>query len=242
MEREYLETSFQRAGIPLTEQQAQQFLTYAHLLIEWNQKINLTAITEFDDIVWKHFIDSCALLLSKNVSRETLGGKVIDVGTGAGFPGIPLKIMMPGMSLTLLDSLNKRIDFLKEVGKQCKLEKVTYIHGRAEDIAQDPKFREQYQMSVSRAVAPLATLYEYNLPFLKRGGIFVAYKGDHYKEEVRNSKKAVSVFGGEMIKEEPFILPGTDLQRCFVFVKKVQNTPKKYPRKAGTPLKKPILG
>ena len=238
--REYLRESFCRFGFPLSEEQEQQFLTYADLLVDWNQKMNLTAITEFDEIVWKHFIDSVAILQSSHVSRETFSGKLIDVGTGAGFPGIPLKILFPGLKCTCLDSLNKRILFLETVVKECGLKNVYLIHGRAEDIAHDPKFREQYDWCVSRAVSNLATLSEYCLPMVKRGGCFISYKGGEARQEIAEARKAIKVFGGEITDTEEFVIQGSDLARTMVWIRKRENTPKKYPRKAGMPAKSPI--
>ena len=238
--REYLKNSFERFGYPISEKQTDQFLKYADLLVSWNEKMNLTAITDFDEIVWKHFIDSVSFLQSSNVSRETFRGKMMDVGTGAGFPAIPIKILFPNLKVTALDSLNKRITFLEEVKKECALDNITFVHGRAEDFAQNLKYREQYDVCVSRAVANLATLSEYCIPFLKRGGIFLAYKAGDAKEEIKSAEKAIKVFGGELIGAEEFEINGSDLKRTLVLSKKIQNTPKKYPRKAGMPGKSPI--
>ena len=240
MNREYLVQSFDRFGLSLTEEQTDQFLDYAELLVSWNQKMNLTAITEFDEIVWKHFIDSLAVYQSRNVSRETLKQSCIDIGTGAGFPGIPIKIMNPECKMTLVDSLAKRITFLDEVIKQCNLKKIETVHSRAEDLAQNPKYRENYHLCISRAVSNLSTLSEYCLPFIRKGGIFLSYKAGNSEGEIRDAQKAIKVFGGSMIHAEEFILRGTDLNRTLVIVKKIQNTPKKYPRKAGIPAKSPI--
>ena len=239
-EREYLIRSFKSFGKELTERQTEQYLIYAEMLVEWNQKINLTAITEFDEIVWKHFIDSISFEQTGNVSRETLAQNCIDIGTGAGFPGIPIKILYPGCKITLVDTLQKRITFLDEVIKACGLKQIRTIHGRAEDLARDPKHRESYQLCVSRAVANLATLSEYCLPFVKKGGIFVSYKGGDSREEINESKKAIAVFGGEIGRVDEFVIRGSELGRTFVTIKKIQPTPKKYPRKAGTPQKSPI--
>ncbi|MDD6211827.1 MAG: 16S rRNA (guanine(527)-N(7))-methyltransferase RsmG [Clostridiales bacterium] len=238
--RTYLLESFSKFGYELTDKQADQFLTYEKLLVEWNQKMNLTAITDFEEIVWKHFIDSTAVLQSEYVSRETWNGSMIDVGTGAGFPGIPLKIIFPNLKVTLLDSLNKRIAFLDEVIRVCGLEKIDTIHGRAEDMAHNEKYRERYDLCVSRAVANLSTLSEYCIPFIRKGGKFISYKSADIKEELNNSKKAIKIFGGECKMVENFIINGTDLPRSLVIITKVDNTPKKYPRKAGTPSKSPI--
>lgn len=234
--------SFLSFGIELNRKQTDQFLQYEELLSAWNQKMNLTAITEFEEIVWKHFIDSVALCQSAYVSRETWNGHLIDVGTGAGFPGIPLKILFPDCHITLVDSLNKRIEFLHEVIKQCGLQNVKTIHGRAEDLAHDMRYRESYDVCVSRAVANLSTLSEYCLPFLRKGGWFLAYKASDVENELKQSQKAIKVFGGEVRQAEQLIIKGSDLKRTLIYIKKVESTPKKYPRKAGIPSKKPILG
>lgn len=239
-EKDYLIKSFITAGFSLSDKQAEQFLIYYRLLVDWNQRMNLTSITDFEDVVCKHFIDSCILINNRNVSRETLSGKMIDVGTGAGFPGIPLKIMLPNMNLTLLDSLNKRIEFLKVVCKECGISHVSFVHGRAEDVAHDSRHREYYDVAVSRAVANMSTLAELDLPFIRKGGICVSYKSGNIQEEVNRAKKAITVFGGELKSVDPFVIPGSNLARSFVIVGKIQNTPKKYPRKAGIPSKKPI--
>lgn len=238
--RDYLVESFQKFGHPLTEEQVDQFMTYARMLVEWNEKMNLTAITDFEDIVWKHFIDSVAVLQSENVSRETWNGHLIDVGTGAGFPGVPLKIMFPQLKVTLLDSLSKRIHFLEEVVRECHLNNVELVHGRAEDFGRNPQYREKYDICVSRAVANLSTLSEYCVPFIRKGGSFISYKSSDIEEELNNSKKAIKIFGGKVQKVEQFVIAGSDIPRSLVIMKKVENTPKKYPRKAGTPSKSPL--
>ena len=237
-----LRESFEQFGVSLTDTQSQQFLKFAEMLVEWNQRMNLTAITDFREIIWKHFIDSISICKSRNVSRETLVSKMIDVGCGAGFPGIPLKILFPDIKLTCLDSVAKRMLFLQEVIKECKLKNVTVIHGRAEDFGQDAKFREQYRICVSRAVANCSTLSEYCLPFVQPGGIFVAYKAGQAQEEIAEARKAIKVFGGELETAEEFTIQGSDLRRTFVICRKVQHTPKKYPRKAGLPENSPIRG
>lgn len=239
--REYLVESFQKFGYELSEKQINQFLTYADMLVEWNEKMNLTAITEFEEIVWKHFIDSVAVYQSKCVPKELFNGHMIDVGTGAGFPGIPLKIIYPNLRITLLDSLNKRIGFLQEVVKACELNQVELVHGRAEDYGRDPKYREKYDLCVSRAVANLATLSEYCIPFIRRGGTFISYKAADIKDELKAGKKAVSVFGAEVKEVDSFVINGSDIPRSLIIMKKINSTPKKYPRKAGTPSKSPIV-
>lgn len=238
--KEIIQSRFQQAGLELTKQQVEQYIQYADLLVEWNSVMNLTGITEFDQIVEKHFLDSVAIGFAENVSRETWNRRLIDVGSGAGFPGIPLKILFPHLKVTLLDSLNKRIHFLQEVIHTLHLEQIEAIHGRAEDMAKAIKYREQYDLCVSRAVANLSTLTEYCLPFIQKGGFFVAYKSSEVEEELQAAKKAVQVLGGSIQRKETFVLPGTEISRSLIFIKKVEHTPKKYPRKAGLPSKQPL--
>lgn len=223
-------------GINLNEKQLSQFEIYYDMLIEWNKVMNLTAITEKDDVIIKHFADS--LLLSKyaDFNREV---KIIDVGTGAGFPGIPLKIAFSDINITLMDSLNKRLNFLNEVISKLDLQNVETVHARAEDGGRNEKYREQYDFAVSRAVANLAVLSEWCVPFVKPGGYFIAYKSNALPEEMREGKKAIRILGGQVENIFNTTLPETDNQRSFVFVKKVSNTDMKYPRKPGA-AKKPI--
>ena len=224
-----------KINIDLTEKQIQDFYNYMNLLLEWNEKINLTAITEMDDVILKHFIDSITILkyLKENES-------IIDVGTGAGFPGIPVAIMNYRFNITLLDSLNKRITFLDEVCKKLELNNIKTIHGRAEDFGQDSKTREKYDIAVSRAVANLATLSEYLLPFVKVGGMCICMKGPDAEKEIEDAKFAIKELGGEIEKVEKFVLPDTDMERNIILIKKIKETPKKYPRKAGIPSKQPL--
>lgn len=238
--KNYLLESFSSIGVSLSAVQVSQFLLYDELLREWNQKMNLTSISEYEDVVWKHFVDSASVLRSSYVSRETWNANIIDVGTGAGFPGIPLKIVFPDCKLTLLDSLNKRVMFLDEVVKKCNLKKVFTVHGRAEDYGHDAKYREKYDICVSRAVAHLSTLTEYCLPFIKRGGYFVAYKADDIGQELQEASKAIKVFGGAYKHTETFTIKNNQISRNLIYIRKVNSTPKKYPRKAGTPNRKPI--
>lgn len=224
-------------GIELTDKQVEQFIQYFEILVEWNKVMNLTGITEYEEVVEKHFVDSLSLVNVLNLqTRET----VIDIGTGAGFPGIPLKIAFPHLKITLLDSLNKRIKFLNTVIDTLGLENIETIHGRAEDFAKQAEYREQYDLCVSRAVANLSTLSEYCLPYVKVGGMFVPYKSGEIDEEVKNASKAISILGGNNIDTVKFQLPGTDIGRSFVKIEKVKNTAKKYPRKAGLPSKEPL--
>lgn len=225
-------------GIDLTDLQVDQFNRFYQMMVEKNKVMNLTGITEYGEVVEKHFIDSLSIVKIIDINKVST---VIDVGTGAGFPGIPLKIAFPHLNITLLDSLNKRIKFLNEVINETGLENISTIHGRAEDFAKQDKYREQYDLCVSRAVANLATLSEYCLPYVKVGGRFISYKSGEIDEEVKNSKTAVKVLGGKINRIEKFNLLGTDIGRSFVDVKKIKNTGKKFPRKAGLPGKEPIV-
>lgn len=227
----------QDINVVLTDQQINQFLRYYELLVEWNEFMNLTAITDYDEVMKKHFLDSLTLIKAYDISKVS---SVIDVGTGAGFPGLALKIAYPNLQVTLLDSLNKRIKFLDEVISQLGLTGVETVHGRAEDFAKPGKLREKYDLCVSRAVANLTSLSEYCLPFVKVGGEFISYKSEKMSEELEGAKKAISVLGGKYNRSEEFYLPESDIFRNLVVIKKVKETPKKYPRKAGLPTKEPI--
>lgn len=226
-------------GLTLSGEQKEQFFQYYELLIEWNKVMNLTAITELSDVVTKHFVDS--LLLVKALSSiKTSSYYCIDVGTGAGFPGIPLKIAFPALKITLLDSLNKRVGFLNEVIGKLGLTEIAAVHGRAEDFGRDDKYREKFDLCVSRAVANLSTLSEYCIPFVKKGGMFIPYKSGKVEEEAAEAAGAVKKLGGEMSPAVVLTLPGTDVERTFIPIKKLGITPKKYPRKAGMPSKEPL--
>ena len=224
-------------GITLDEKQKQQFYEFYEILVEWNKVMNLTGITEYEEVNEKHFVDSLSIIKAVDLTKvET----VIDVGTGAGFPGIPLKIAFPHLNIVLLDSLNKRIKFLDAVIEKLGLVEIRTIHGRAEDYAKQAEYREQFDLCVSRAVANLATLSEYCLPYVKVGGMFVPYKSGEIDEEVSAAKKATHILGGKLQDVMKFQLPVTEIGRSFVKIEKVQNTSKKYPRKAGLPAKEPL--
>lgn len=237
----YDASQFQRdaeeLGISLTDEQIRQFLRYYELLIEWNEKINLTAITEYQDVMKKHFIDSISLVKACDLNQEI---SLIDVGTGAGFPGLALKIAFPNLEVTLLDSLNKRIIFLEAVVRELGLSKVETVHGRAEDLARQKPFRETFDLCVSRAVANLSTLSEYCLPFVKTGGQFISYKSEKISEEIENAEKAIRILGGRLERQVEFCLPESDIYRNLSVIKKVKETDMKYPRKAGVPGKTPL--
>ena len=226
-------------GIELTAEMEEQFLLYYNMLIEWNSFMNLTAITEMDEVIMKHFVDSVSLIQAvPDLAKK--GYSLIDIGTGAGFPGIPLKIVFPDLKITLLDSLNKRIKFLNQVILDLSLNNISALHGRAEDLAQQKEYREHYDFCVSRAVANLATLSEYCIPFVKRNGYFVSYKSGSSDEEIQQAEKAVNILGGKIEKTDKFLLPETDMGRALVNIKKIKITPAKYPRKAGMPSREPL--
>lgn len=236
-------------GITLTDIQIKQFETFYEMLTEKNKVMNLTAITERDEVELKHFIDSVALGSCMNLTGNDI--RIIDVGTGAGFPGIPLKIAFPNINIVLFDSLNKRVKFLQEVidelkldGDVCPESSVGFckaVHGRAEDGGRDKNYREKFDIVLSRAVANMAVLSEYCIPFVKQGGYFIPYKTGTVDEELSQGKKSISILGGKTEKVEKIILPGTDIGRSFVFIKKIKETPKAYPRKAGTASKQPLI-
>lgn len=222
-------------GIELSDEQLEQFLTYYEMLIEKNKVMNLTAITDFDEVLEKHFEDSLSLIQAVDLEKSQT---VIDLGTGAGFPGIPLKIAFPNLQITLADALNKRILFLDDVIRELGLVGIDTVHGRAEDLAKNSDYREKFDLCVSRAVANLSTLSEYCLPFVKIGGKFISYKAGECDEEVAASKSSVFLLGGKISDIKKFELGESG--RAFVIIDKVSGTPKKYPRKAGTPSKDPL--
>ena len=236
------EKDLKQLGISLNENQFVQFMQYYELLIEWNSFMNLTAITEYEEVIKKHFIDS--LLIVKILTKDELLNfiSVIDIGTGAGFPGIPLKIAFPNLRITLLDSLQKRVNFLQTVINELSLSGIEAIHGRAEEYAASGKgkCREQYDLCVSRAVANLSTLSEYCLPYVKTGGSFIPYKSGKIEDEYLQAKEAISLLGGKKEKQASFTIPGTDMSRTLLLIEKVNKTPAKYPRKAGLPSKEPL--
>lgn len=224
-------------GIVLSERQSEQFLRYYEMLAEWNDRVNLTAITEYQDVLKKHFVDSLSLTKIYDLRQNY---SIIDVGTGAGFPGLALKIAFPGLKVTLLDSLNKRIQFLDAVIKELGLQGVETVHGRAEDLAKPGKRRESYDLCVSRAVANLSTLSEYCLPFVKKGGLFIAYKSEKAVSEIEQAEKAIFLLGGRIRERTEFTLPDSDIHRSLFVIEKTKETPEKYPRKAGLPSKEPL--
>lgn len=234
---ELLKTSAEKMGIELSQNQLEKFDLYKKLLLEWNEKMNLTAITDDEGIAIKHFADSISVL----PLIENKNASLIDVGTGAGFPGIPLKIANDGFKVTLLDSLNKRITFLEEVKKELGIINLECIHSRAEDGGRNADLREKFDYCVSRAVARLSVLSEYCMPFVAVGGYFISLKGPDAAEELTEAQKAISVLGGKVEKVVEITIPESDLKHCAVVIKKIKSTPKVYPRKAGTAAKKPIV-
>lgn len=225
-------------GVEIDSKQLEQFNQYYETLVEWNEFMNLTGITEYDEVLLKHFVDSLVLDPNKLITSDKI--KLIDVGTGAGFPGLPIKIAFPNVDVVLLDSLNKRIKFLDEVINKLGLENIKTIHSRAEDGGRNKELREKFDIAISRAVANLSSLAEYNLPYVKLGGYFVAMKSGEIDEEAENAKKAIKLLGGQLEKITKFRLPNTDIDRSLVLIKKVKETSKKYPRKAGLPTKEPL--
>jgi 16S rRNA (guanine527-N7)-methyltransferase len=234
---EKFKNGLQQLHIELSEKQMEQFLQYYEMLVEKNKVMNLTAITEFDEVVEKHFLDSVSLTQQLDLHQPL---KVLDLGTGAGFPGIPLKIVFPELEITLMDSLNKRVLFLQDVISSLQLENIEAVHGRAEEAARNKKYRESFDLCVSRAVANISTLSEYCLPFVKIGGSFISYKSSTIEDELKDGKKGIAILGGKVKDVYKFTLPDSKLQRSFVIIEKEKKTPKAYPRKAGTPSKDPL--
>lgn len=254
-DRNKMEKMLEEFSVKLDSSQLEAFDKYYELLVEWNSFMNLTGITEYDEVILKHFVDSLAINKAIDMSGKL---SIIDVGTGAGFPGLPIKLAFPQHKVTLLDSLNKRIKFLNEVVDntldfnlksnsnvdnlkvKSNSNDIETIHGRAEEYAVKADYRAQYDVAVSRAVANLSTLSEYCVPFVKVGGVFVAYKSGDYKEELDNAAKALKILGAEVEKVVDFTLPDSDMKRSLIVIKKIADTPKKYPRKAGLPSKEPL--
>ncbi len=228
-----------KLDIVLSDEQIEQFQIYYEMLIETNKVMNLTAITQLDEVITKHFLDSIALAnVYQNIKNKEL--KIIDLGTGAGFPGIPLKIAFPQLQVTLMDSLNKRVKFLNSVIDELSLVNIDAIHGRAEEMARRTEYRQQFDLCVSRAVANLSTLNEYCLPFVKLDGMFISYKSSDIEDELNLSLNAIKILGGKLTEVKKLSLPESDIERSFVMIKKIKNTPKTYPRKPGTASKEPI--
>ncbi|HHX55816.1 MAG TPA: 16S rRNA (guanine(527)-N(7))-methyltransferase RsmG [Clostridiales bacterium] len=240
--RNFLEEMLKEIKITLSSKQLEQLDFYYDLIIEKNKVMNLTAITDYNEVVIKHFVDSLSLVGILDLNDVT---SVIDIGTGAGFPGIPLKIVFPHLNIVLLDSLNKRVKFLKDVITELDLNKnnaslIKAIHARAEDLAHNDEYREGFDLCVSRAVANLSTLSEYCLPFVKPKGSFISYKASNMQEELEEAENAIKILGGKIVKIDSFHLPNTDMERRLIKIDKISSTPKKYPRNAGTPKREPI--
>ena len=225
-----------KLNMVFSEKQIKQFFKYMNLLIEWNNKINLTAIIEPKEIILKHFIDS--LTINKYIEQNKI---LVDVGTGAGFPGIAVKIYRPDVKVVLVDSLNKRINFLNEVVKELQLENIQTIHSRVEEFEKNKKYRESFDIVTARAVANLTVLSEYLLPLAKVNGKCICMKGSEIEEEINNSKNAINILGGKIEKIDQFKLPDSDINRNIIIINKLKNTPSKYPRKPGTPAKEPLI-
>ena len=225
----------EQIDIKFNDKQLNQFYNYMNLLLEWNEKINLTAIVEPEEVILKHFIDS--LTINKYIEKNKT---LADVGTGAGFPGIPLKIYRPDLSVTLVDSLNKRINFLNDVIDKLGLSDIDTVHSRIEDFGKDKKYRENFDYVTARAVANLTTLSEYLIPISKVNGMCICMKGNDIKEEITDSEKAINLLGGKIAKIDEFKLPDSDISRNVIIIDKLKNTPSKYPRKAGLPSKEPL--
>lgn len=239
MELEQFETSLKeklsKINLEISQEQAKVFYNYMKLLIEWNEKINLTAIIEPEEIILKHFVDS--LTISKYIGQND---KIADIGTGAGFPGIPLKILHSENEIFLIDSLNKRIKFLEEIIEKNNLEKIFAIHARAEEIGHNKQYRVNFDIVTSRAVAKLNVLVEYMMPLLKIGGRCICLKGPNVEQEIEEANKAIKILGGKIEKTEKIILPDSDIQRTIIIIKAVKQLPNRYPRKAGTPINSPL--
>ena len=231
------EKSLEELGIILSDRQKEQFEMYYKTLIEWNQVMNLTTIVKREEVYTKHFLDSLTLCRIVDLTKSAT---LIDIGTGAGFPGIPLKIVFPEIEVVLLDSLNKRIKFLNDVIDKLELQGIKAVHGRAEELAKRPEYRESFDIGTSRAVSRMCVLSEYCMPYIRAEGIFISYKAGAIEEELEEGKNAIKILGGEIEKIDKFTLAGTDIERSLIKIRKKQNTPRKYPRKAGMPSKEPL--
>lgn len=224
-------------GISLSDRQTSQLVQFYRMMYDRNQVMNLTAVTEWDEVQTKHFLDSLLLIKVLDLSKRM---SVLDLGTGAGFPGIPLKIVFPHLDFVLVDSLNKRVGFLNEVITALGLTNIQALHGRAEDLGKRKEYRESFDLVVSRAVANLSSLSEYCIPFVRKDGFFISYKAAQISEEVRRAEAAIRILGGKVSEVMTVPLPGTDMERSFVVIRKENRTPSRYPRKAGTPSKEPL--
>lgn len=232
-----LQTALEQLNIPYTEETLEKYRLYMEGIIEWNEKVNLTSITEKDEFIKLHFIDS---IMSVPCEEFQKAKKIIDVGTGGGFPGIPLALAAPDKEFVLMDSLNKRIKIINQLCEEIGITNVTAVHARAEELAKNKAHRQKYDLCVSRAVANLSTLSEYCLPFIKQGGWFLSYKGPDTDKELADAKKAIKILGGQIEREELAALESSGLEHKIIFIKKIKDTPAKYPRKAGTPSKDPL--
>jgi 16S rRNA (guanine527-N7)-methyltransferase len=235
-ESKEFEQGLKELNLELSDIQKQQFMDYYEMLIEKNKVMNLTAITELSEVIQKHFIDSLTIIKVIKLKNQ----KILDLGTGAGFPGIPLKIAFPDLEIVLLDSLNKRLLFLQEVIEKLKLKNITTLHGRAEDYGKDPNYREKYDVCVSRAVAKLSSLSEFCIPYVNKDGYFISYKSGKVEEELISSQRAFKLLGAKLETVNSFVLPGTEMERSLIVIKKMEKTPKIYPRGAGKPSKEPL--
>ena len=232
-----LQNALEQLNIPYTEETLEKYRLYMEGIIEWNEKVNLTSITDKDEFIKLHFIDS---IMSVPCEEFQKAKKIIDVGTGGGFPGIPLALAAPDKEFVLMDSLNKRIKIINQLCEEIGITNVTALHARAEELAKNTAHRQKYDLCVSRAVANLSTLSEYCLPFIKQGGWFLSYKGPDTDKELSDAKKAIKILGGQIDREELAALESSGLEHKIIFIKKVKDTPAKYPRKAGTPSKDPL--
>lgn len=236
-EKEFFVQSLEELGLEITSEQMEQFIEFYEFLVEKNKVMNLTGITEFHEVIVKHFVDSLSIV--KIIDMNSVN-RMIDMGTGAGFPGMPIKIMFPHIHVVLMDSLNKRIKFLEEASQICGLKDISFVHGRAEGLGQNKEYREKFDLCVSRAVANLSTLSEYCMPFVTVGGNFVCYKSGNSDEEINSAKNAIEILSSKIDDRKDFVLPGSDFSRTLLKINKVKKLAKTYPRKAGTPSRNPL--